>query len=294
MGSAGFFIDLAVIDPETPGRYLLGIECDGATYHSARSARDRDRLRQEVLEGLGWRIHRIWSTDWFRNPEKELKRTVEAIEEAKFYIGSQKEQSDQSKSTDIMRDMKPDPITVPDIPEYEKANIRITIAGELHRASPGSLGEVVAEIVEVESPIHMQELSRRIVEAAFVKRTGSRIRATIEAAVRNAVRRHKVRRTGDFLWHPDMGKAPLRDRSALPDASKKHDLIAPEEIAVAIERVVVDSYGMDRSEIPAAVLRLLLGFRRTTEPAQQRVTKILDGMIAERKLTQEGSHVLLE
>jgi very-short-patch-repair endonuclease len=116
VGSAGFFIDLAVIDPETPGRYLLGIECDGATYHSARSARDRDRLRQEVLEGLGWRIHRIWSTDWFRNPEKELKRTVEAIEEAKFYIGSQKEQSDQSKSTDIMRDMKPDPITVPDIP----------------------------------------------------------------------------------------------------------------------------------------------------------------------------------
>ena len=63
VGSAGFFIDLAVVDPERPGRYLLGVECDGATYHSARSARDRDRLRQEVLESLGWRIHRIWSTD---------------------------------------------------------------------------------------------------------------------------------------------------------------------------------------------------------------------------------------
>jgi very-short-patch-repair endonuclease len=57
-------------------------ECDGATYHSARSARDRDRLRQEVLEGLGWNIHRIWSTDWFKHPERELKRLVEAIEKA--------------------------------------------------------------------------------------------------------------------------------------------------------------------------------------------------------------------
>ena len=54
VGSAGFFIDLAVVDPQRPGRYLLGIECDGASYHSARSARDRDRLRQQVLEGLGW------------------------------------------------------------------------------------------------------------------------------------------------------------------------------------------------------------------------------------------------
>ena len=74
VGSAGFFIDLAVVDPQRPGRYLLGIECDGASYHSARSARDRDRLRQQVLEGLGWTIHRIWSTDWFRNPQRELAK----------------------------------------------------------------------------------------------------------------------------------------------------------------------------------------------------------------------------
>ena len=83
IGSAGYFIDLAVKDPERPGRYLLGIECDGATYHSAQSARDRDRIRQEVLEGLGWCIHRIWSTDWFRFPERELKKAAEAIEVAK-------------------------------------------------------------------------------------------------------------------------------------------------------------------------------------------------------------------
>ena len=84
VGVAGFFIDLAVVDPEKPGRYLLGIECDGASYHSSVSARDRDRLRQEVLEKQGWIIHRIWSTDWFNQPANQLRETMDAIERAKI------------------------------------------------------------------------------------------------------------------------------------------------------------------------------------------------------------------
>jgi len=80
VGVAGYYLDLAVVDPNRPGRYVIGIECDGATYHSARSARDRDRLRQEVLQNLGWQIHRIWSTDWFRDPQGETGRLVRRIE----------------------------------------------------------------------------------------------------------------------------------------------------------------------------------------------------------------------
>jgi very-short-patch-repair endonuclease len=79
VGVAGFFIDLGVRDPGQPGRFLMGIECDGATYHSAKSARDRDRLRQEILQGLGWRIRRIWSTDWFLDPEKCLRPIIEEL-----------------------------------------------------------------------------------------------------------------------------------------------------------------------------------------------------------------------
>ena len=83
VGVAGFFIDLAVKDPGKPGRYLMGIECDGATYHSAKSARDRDRLRQEVLERLGWRIRRIWSTDWYSNPQGELEPIIRELHSLK-------------------------------------------------------------------------------------------------------------------------------------------------------------------------------------------------------------------
>lgn len=80
VGVAGFFIDLAVRNPDRPGEFLMGIECDGASYHSAKSARDRDRLRQEVLENLGWRIRRIWSTDWFRNADAQLQPILAELE----------------------------------------------------------------------------------------------------------------------------------------------------------------------------------------------------------------------
>lgn len=79
LGIAGYFLDIAVRDPGNSGRFLIGIECDGATYHSAKSARDRDRLRQDILEGLGWRIRRIWSTDWFSNPQAQLTPILEEL-----------------------------------------------------------------------------------------------------------------------------------------------------------------------------------------------------------------------
>jgi very-short-patch-repair endonuclease len=80
VGVAGFFIDLAVKHPLKPGTFLVGIECDGASYHSAKSARDRDRLRQEILENLGWKIHRVWSTDWFKSRDVEIRRMLQYIE----------------------------------------------------------------------------------------------------------------------------------------------------------------------------------------------------------------------
>src|SRR4030043_2068333 len=80
VGYSGYRIDLGVVDPAEPGRFLLGVECDGATYHSAYSVRDRDRLRQQVLERLGWKTHRIWSPTWVVRRESEVRRLRDAIE----------------------------------------------------------------------------------------------------------------------------------------------------------------------------------------------------------------------
>ncbi|KXF19699.1 DNA helicase [Pseudomonas aeruginosa] len=80
VGVSSFRIDLAVVDPDAPGRYLAGVECDGATYHRSATARDRDKLREQVLRGLGWEILRIWSTDWWIDAPGTAQKTHEHLE----------------------------------------------------------------------------------------------------------------------------------------------------------------------------------------------------------------------
>lgn len=80
VGVSSFRIDLAVVDPDAPGRYLAGIECDGATYHRSATARDRDKLREQVLRGLGWEILRIWSTDWWIDGQGTAQKIHERLE----------------------------------------------------------------------------------------------------------------------------------------------------------------------------------------------------------------------
>ncbi|MGD0463434.1 MAG: DUF4011 domain-containing protein [Tepidisphaeraceae bacterium] len=82
IGCSGFRIDLALIHPDHSGKYVLGIECDGAAYHRSATARDRDRLRQEVLENLGWKICRIWSTDWIRDSRRQIQKVLDAYQRA--------------------------------------------------------------------------------------------------------------------------------------------------------------------------------------------------------------------
>lgn len=81
VGVNGFFIDLAVKHPLNKSYYAVGIECDGAPYHSTKSARDRDCIRQSILEKLGWKIYRIWSKDWFYNTETEIGKLLAYLED---------------------------------------------------------------------------------------------------------------------------------------------------------------------------------------------------------------------
>lgn len=110
VGVAGYFIDLAVRHPGKSGTYLLGIECDGATYHSAKSARDRDKTRQEILENLGWAIHRIWSTDWFQHTERELQKLLAALPSVESLKAKSSESQEQQIPLETLpQELAPEP-----------------------------------------------------------------------------------------------------------------------------------------------------------------------------------------
>ena len=102
VGSSGYKIDIAVLHPEIDGRYILAIECDGVAYHSSRTARDRDILRQKILESQGWKFHRIWSTDWYHDNANSQKRLFSAIQNAIDNYG--KDNSEESNIVDNQND----------------------------------------------------------------------------------------------------------------------------------------------------------------------------------------------
>lgn len=293
VGSAGFFIDLAIVDPERPGRYLLGIECDGATYHSARSARDRDRLRQQVLEGLGWRLHRIWSTDWFRDPARETERTVAAIESARTATPDEPSSTAAEENDAIEREaVSPSLLSGGTAVPYERATLHIMLGTEaLHQVNRLRIADWIRRIVAVESPIHQDEVAHRIADAAGIKRIGNRIEEALGLSIHLATQNQMVRIHGEFLWDPAMVWPVLRDRSRLPAASRKLEYVAPEEIGLAVMAVVDGAYGIEEEAIPPATGQLL-GFGRVSDDMRSRIEFIVRQMIAENRLIQQGTHIV--
>ena len=291
IGSAGYFIDLAIVDPDQPGRYLLGIECDGPSYHSPRWARDRDRLRQQVLEGRGWRIHRIWSTEWSRNPQREIHRLTQAIESAKSH--HEAEQRERSPAQPVQREEPPTkPSLEASATEYTLADPKIATKGEEFLTAPDATVALwVAAVVELESPVHLLQVSSRIADAVGVRR-GRRFREVIDRAIEHAVQSGRVRQDAKFLWRTDMELPTLRDRSSLPPSSRKIELVAPEEIALAVQRVVAAAYGISRQDIAGRAVRLL-GFGRVTGEMRARIEPIIRQMLADGTLKQKGEQLMM-
>jgi very-short-patch-repair endonuclease len=206
IGSAGFRIDLAVRDPAKPGRFILAIECDGAIYHSALWARERDRLRQEVLEGLGWRVHRIWSTDWFYRRDEQVRKLKAALEAARGDIekpdaiaastkrngapkrrpedggakqttkrpknarqSEKKESFSKSVKSGSIRSEKP--FDVPRLQPYVLAECEAPRGEKIEGIGAQRLGGMVQEVIGQEGPIRQDEIVRRV-ESSFGRGAG--------------------------------------------------------------------------------------------------------------------------
>ena len=298
VGAAGYFIDIAVKDPEHPGRYVLAIECDGANYHSARSARDRDRLRQGVLESLGWKFHRIWSTDWFRNPDKEIERAIVAIEEARKNLPTYL--TDAPSTTALtplspLQDVGQPPATSAHaVAPYRKAQLIVgsTQHQELHLISPLLLAQQIKQIVEIEAPVHESEMTRRLLECYGVNRSGHRIAATIAEAVQVGTAKGLFYALNGFLYVDQRRNAKVRSRAELNPTERKIEWVAPEEIDEAILDVVRIglSHPMEDAITDAAER---LGFGRITNKMKEIIRVRLDLLLVDRQLIQKDTMLYL-
>ncbi|MGI6855007.1 DUF3320 domain-containing protein [Mesorhizobium sp. 1B3] len=230
IGSAGFFVDLAVSDPDKPGRFVLGIECDGAQYHSSRSARDRDRLRQRVLEDHGWIIHRIWSTDWYLRPNEELAKVTAAIEAAKAEWRTRDDDLARPRQAVPLHftthhEGEVDILTAHVSPEerslaipYEESSITVRMDLEPHEVSIADMARYVGQIVSQEGPIHESEIVTRVRSAWGLARAGNRIRDAVLAGIKAAEARGEIEGEGAFYVAPKQ-EIRIRDRSGVSSLS---------------------------------------------------------------------------
>ena len=290
VGSAGFRIDLGVRSPQRPGEYTLAVECDGAIYHSALWARERDRQRQDILEGLGWRFHRIWSTDWFFRREPEIERLREALEAAEVAArrdgvsvrGANETETDppapQNGNSGNYTPPAPDPIErpIPTAPAYQKAELTVFSPVEPHEFPVSRLSDLAVQVVQVEGPIHLQEVARRISSAFRKERTGQGIENAVRNALNLAKKRGQIQAEEDFWYTEDQSvDPPVRDRSNESGSIKKPAALPPMEIRAAGKLAEKENGRMEPQDKVRAVARLL-GFQRIGPDLQAAIANALE------------------
>jgi len=292
----GYDVDLAVRDTEKPGRYVLAVECDGASYHSSVNARDRDRLRQDVLEGLGWRFHRIWSTDWFRNPQGETQRLKGAIEAAVEHLAN----SDAAEATVLPVPTKKNPganitrVATPAVPNlaaqpyrvYE-ANLSLPTHIDMHELPDHAIHSAIKVLLGYEGPMHIEQVSRRMAESVGIGRVGNRIAQRVYEAITSGSRKGLFHFENPFLYHGPDKTTPIRDRSNLANSHKKIEHVSPIEMQAALMETISSSFSISRPDAISASLALL-GFQRSTQKAISQVEDALGDLLNKGKLVESA------
>lgn len=305
VGCAGFRIDLAIVDPKSPGRFLLGIECDGAMYHSSPVARDRDRLRQQVLEGLGWNIYRIWSTEWYRNRPESQRRLLENIRKAETFgrIKEKKEKTEvpaeiikpkKIENTEERKNNSPNNNLEDSIPNYEICcSISCYTGKSLDKTNLTSIANAINEIVEIEGPVHLEELARRLRTLWGLKRTTNKVRDITHSAVITASRQNGlIYIKNDFIYHKNK---PVMPRRRTGDPPAKIDLICDEEIKEAIKMVIGNQYATAPEELVKQAGNIF-GIRAIRGATAERINGVLEVLIQRGELqkAQNGMINILE
>ena len=298
----------------------MGIECDGKTYHQAKTARDRDRLRQQNLEQLGWTIHRIWSTEWLHHPERELDRVLERINELVDGTvaadsssngashgpepGSQGEGSDSNgrpqqagpwdgteidePDCDGQSPGEPHTICVP----YQVAAISYT-PGELWETPTPRLADAITTCVDAEGPIHHDLLVRRMADAWGYQRAGSRIARHVDEGIAYGRRRGRIRQVGAFLWPAgNIEVVPeVVPRGAAPDGTLRDIAHVPdEEIVQAISMILNTALSLSPDELAVQTARAF-GYHRTGSDIRARILEIVDWMHKSNVLEIKGDRM---
>jgi hypothetical protein len=315
VGCSGYRIDMGIVDPVNDGCFLLGVECDGLTYKSSSSARDRDRLREQVLRQLGWRIHRIWSPAWVARRDSEIRRLKETLEQA------QKTQLDKdaqkpiieikensAPQTDIQKNTfvgiekigvtyKVYPLKATYNPYIKVVTAKTTIdskqRNEFHfPENRENQTKLLADLIQNEGPVHFDYAVERLAAAWGIKQVTPKIAHAVKESLNNLIREQKVIIKGSFLWPTGLKETSIRlPMQGVPESKRKPEYIAPEEVELTMMIVAKYALGISDDSLIAETAKVF-GINHIGEEAKAVFSEVLKRLVRERKLVRKDDGVI--
>ncbi|MBN1357271.1 DUF3320 domain-containing protein, partial [Candidatus Bathyarchaeota archaeon] len=317
VGCSSCPIDMGVVDPNNSGGYLLGIEFDGVTYQNSSSARDRDRLRAQVLKQLGWRIHRIWSPTWVSRRDSEIRRLSHALEEAhKFHMGKEAPSTIADlEEDDADHDMPKDvdvhkiqfggiekiglPYQVHALKAAYPSSVKVPSAqgwevqpNQFHFQENRQLqSRLLEELIQQEGPVHFDYAVKRLVTAWGLKRKSSKIVHAVREALNLLILKEKVVVKGHFLWSPELQEVQARvPVSDVPESKRKPEHIPPEEIENAMITIAQYALGISAESLIVETAKVF-GFTQSGEKSRKIFSDIYKRLLWEKKLVCDNDLV---
>jgi very-short-patch-repair endonuclease len=293
VGCSGFRVDMAVKHPDLPGVFAIGIECDGVTYHSARTARERDRIRQTILEDMGWTIHRIWSTDWIKNQKNEEEKLIEAVERA---LNKSQNEYPKDNSQPIGKQVVPPIVEIEEIVRVDKN------ANKGHGFVPYRQAnlfnypnlhwlDLMKKVIEIEQPIHFEDLCQRVAPLFGNQKSTSKVRGSMEYYLRNELRKDIVRK-GDFITLTNFNHLQVRIPGEYDNYVRPIGYISDDELELAVLTIVNDSFGLMPDDLLNVTAREL-GYKRTGENISASLRRVYKKLLKGGKIREIEGKVAL-
>jgi very-short-patch-repair endonuclease len=319
VGFSGYKIDIGILAPSDPESFILGVECDGNTYRSSCSTRDRDRLRGQILKQLGWKIHRIWSPTWVSRRDSEVKRLREAIKKRLEHkpkstkistqITSEESTNCISEKVEVKR-IKFSGIEKIGIP-YKihplKASFKPTVIIRTSKYPYSSIqknafhfdcnrdlqSKLLEELVNNEGPIHFDYAMRRLASVWNVKRLGPKIISTVREALDLLLDDEKIIVRKNFLWPKKPINIIVRiPILGIPITKRKPEYIPPEEIEKAIRLVIQYAIGISPESLIIETTKIF-GFKSKNEKIKMKVFRVYEEMLSSEVIQCKNKMVTL-
>ena len=303
VGCSNYTIDLAIVHPNNPAEYVLGVLCDGENYLNANTTKDREDIQPQVLKYLGWTIYKVWSIEWWEDSSKVMEGIVEAVKTAEEQNGIEvplpEESHNELKQTDVIETivLASQQSNQKEINKYNVCKLKFVSCNSsedfLTYSSRNIIKEQVREVLSVESPISKNLLCKRVLNAWGISRNGTRISSHFESLFSELDINKTAHDNTIFLWKQDHDPNSFSTYRVPENDMEKRDAedLPPEEVANAVREVLQKQISLTRQDVIKETAKVF-GFTRIGGNVERAIKKGIEVAITRGYVVEDKDRII--